>query len=243
MKYYKTSRFPRVIGSAGFTLLISLALIAIGAAIWFAVANNKPEQKTPTTEPPTQSTPSYDEPSSSYNENTPSTPDIINPAPATGVAGNEATVPYESQEEKTEPEPQPEKRSFVLPVDGSIIKDYSDTALQYSATYGDMRLHTGIDIAAATGTDVKAAGTGTITSVEDSATYGKTVIIDHGDGITVKYCGLDSISAKQGDKVTGGDIIGTVGTVPCECSDKSHIHIEVIKDSKHISPLKALGFE
>ncbi len=242
MKYYKTSRFPRVIGSAGFTLLISLALIAIGAAIWFAVAKNKPEQKIPTTEPPIGSTPSYDEPSSSYNENTPSTPDVINPAPVTGVAGNESTVPYESQETVSE-EKVPEKRSFVLPVDGSIIKDYSDTALQYSATYGDMRLHTGIDIAAATGTAVKAVGTGTITSVEDSATYGKTVIIDHGDGITVKYCGLDSIGAKQGDKVTGGDIIGTVGTVPCECSDKSHIHIEVIKDGKSVSPLKALGFE
>lgn len=242
MKYYKTSRFPRVIGSAGFTLLISLALIAIGGAIWFAVSSNKPAEKTPKTDPPIQSTPSYDEPSSSYNENTPSVPDINNPDTLDDVAGSETTVPYESQESVLE-EPVPEKRSFILPVDGSIIKDYSDTALQYSATYGDMRLHTGVDIAAAAGTDVKAAGIGKVISVEESATYGKTVTIDHGDGITFKYCGLDSISAKNGDSVTSGDLIGTVGTVPCECADKSHIHIEVIKDGSHISPLKALGFE
>lgn len=240
MKYYKTSRFPRVIGSVGFTLLASLALIAIGAAVWLAVANNSADKKTPTEEPPVSDTPSYNEHSSSYND---ITIDVPNSDNISGVAGNVSSVPYTSRESREDTPSEPEKRSFILPADGDIIKDYSDTALQFSATYGDMRLHTGIDIAATVGSDVKAVGTGTVTSVEESAAYGKTVTIDHGDGITVKYCGLESVKSKQGDKVTGGDFIGTAGTVPSECADKSHIHIEVIKNSEHISPLSALGFE
>lgn len=248
MKYYKSSRFPKFIGSVGFIALLACALIAIGVAIWVAVANRNEDINTPINDGSSNAapsddnqTPSYNEPTPSYNSSTDNMPEAsdMTPSTVTDVAGNTSSVPYE--EETTEDAP-PEVQSFILPVDGSIIKDFNDTALQYSKTYGDMRLHTGIDITCDIGSNIKAMGSGTVTAVEEVVALGKTVTVDHG-GITVKYCGFDSISVFAGDPLNEGDILGTAGTVPSECADQSHIHIEVIKDGKHISPLKALGFE
>ena len=128
-----------------------------------------------------------------------------------------------------------------MPVQGKVLKDYSGERLQYSATYGDMRLHKGIDIECEKGTAVSAAADGTVLSVINDATFGTVLEIDHKNGIMVKYAALDDVKLKEGDAVKMGDIIGKVGTVPCECNDKSHIHIEVLKDGKQVSPLKALG--
>lgn len=248
MKYYKRSRFPRFIGSTGFIALIACALIAVGAIVWLAVSNRRAEERKPETEQ-SEKMPSYDEPTPSYNSSADELPpsDENEAEHMTDVNNSESSIPFEeetpSETEEAESKPEPEKRSFVLPADGSISKDYSDTALQYSATFGDMRLHTGIDIACALGSDIKAAGQGIVTSVEESATLGKTVTIDHGDKITVKYCGFDSVSVKQGDKVSAGHLLGTSGSVPSECADQSHIHIEVLFDGKPASPLKILGLE
>ena len=59
----------------------------------------------------------------------------------------------------------------------------------------------------------------------------------------IKYASIDNLKFKIGDAVKSGDIIGTVGSIPAECEDKEHIHIEVYKDSKPVDPLKALGLE
>ena len=128
-----------------------------------------------------------------------------------------------------------------MPVGGEVIKDYSEKQLQSSATYGDMRIHTGIDIACEDGTSVSAAGDGKVTAFEESSSLGTTVTIDHGNGITTKYAALKNVKVKEGDKVTAGDIIGTVTTVPGECADQSHLHFEVFKNGHSAAPLSTLG--
>ena len=130
-----------------------------------------------------------------------------------------------------------------MPVVGEIIKNHSDTELQYSATYGDMRLHTGIDIACKNGTFVSSCAAGTVTDIIEDSVLGNCVVIDHGNSITVKYASLEDIKVKKGDKVNIGDIIGSVGTIPSECSDETHLHIEVTKDGKPADPLKTFGLE
>jgi len=45
----------------------------------------------------------------------------------------------------------------------------------------------------------------------------------------------------EGDTVKVGEIIGTVGTVPAECMDKEHLHLEVFKNGESVEPLEALG--
>ncbi|MBQ8740986.1 MAG: M23 family metallopeptidase [Clostridia bacterium] len=236
MKYYKTSKFTKAITSTGFVTIVACALIAVGAIAWFALSRDNTVSETPSDN--SQSQQEYPDTNNSYN-NTVEVPDVSE-EPITDVDDDVSNVPY-SEEEPTEPVE--EKPTFVLPITGNISKGYSDTALQYSATYGDMRLHTGVDILCETGSDIKSAGTGTVKSVVDDANYGRIITIEHMGGITVKYCGMGSVNVKEGNKVAAGDVIGTSGDVPCECADNPHIHIEVTVDGNSSSPLAALGLE
>ncbi len=234
MKYYKQNSFLKVISSTGFLTVTMCVLIAIGGVAWFALSrNNNVVEK-----PDTQEESSYTKPQESYNKDTSI---VETPSePATDVNKPVSDVPY-SEEETVEPVEEPIK--FVLPIKGNILKGYSDTALQYSATYGDMRLHTGIDIECELGSEIKSAGSGTVKSIIDDASYGKIVVIDHTAELTVKYCGFKDVKVKEGDTVNAGDIIGTTGDIPCECADKPHIHIEATIQNLPTSPLAALGLE
>ena len=72
---------------------------------------------------------------------------------------------------------------------------------------------------------------------------GRSVVIEHVGGLTIKYSALEDISVKSGDSVKLGDIIGVVATIPSECNDENHLHIEALKDGKPVSPLEALGIK
>ncbi|MDO4608926.1 MAG: M23 family metallopeptidase [Clostridia bacterium] len=236
MKYYKQNKFLKAISSTGIITVTACVLIAIGAIAWYALSrNNSVVEKSKTEE----GQPSYVEPEESYNDIPP-----VNDAPTeTTTDVNEPVddVPYRQEEKNADPIE--EQIKFILPIKGNVIKGYSDTALQYSATYGDMRLHTGIDIECAIGSEIKAVGDGTVKSIIEDANYGKIVVIDHTAELTVKYCGLKDIKVKEGDNVNAGDIIGSTGDIPCECADKPHIHIEATMQNQITSPLAALGLE
>jgi len=72
--------------------------------------------------------------------------------------------------------------------------------------------HAGVDIAAPTGTPIRAAAAGTVALVYDGMLLtGKTVMIDHGHGLTSVYIHLHTIAVAEGHRVEQGDVIGTVG--------------------------------
>ena len=118
-----------------------------------------------------------------------------------------------------------------------------NSPLQYSATFNDLRIHLGVDITAETGSEVLASGDGTVTKIYSDALLGKIIEIDHGNGITLKYCGLSDTAVSEGDYVTIGDKIATLGSVPGESADTPHLHLEAYKNGKIASPLKALNLE
>ena len=98
---------------------------------------------------------------------------------------------------------------FIWPVEGRI-----------SGVYGSQRIlngeprspHNGVDVAAPRGTPVKTMGDGIVALVnEDMFFTGKTVMIDHGLGLTSVYIHMDKTTVKEGDFVTKGTQIGTVG--------------------------------
>ncbi|MEQ8804886.1 MAG: M23 family metallopeptidase [Rhodospirillales bacterium] len=98
---------------------------------------------------------------------------------------------------------------FIWPAEGRI-----------SGVYGSQRIlngkprspHNGVDIAAPRGTPVKTMGDGVVALVnQDMFFTGKTVMIDHGLGLTSVYIHMDKITVKEGDFVTKGMQIGTVG--------------------------------
>ena len=204
---------------------------------WFAVSRMvAPKNNESSPMPSPSESMSYPDSTSSYNNDT-SMPEVTS-----SIVANPVTdVPYSSEKETSSVTEEQPKQAPIMPIDGKIIKDFSEAALQYSSTYADMRLHSGIDIEAAAGSAVKSAADGTVTATEESATLGKTVTIDHGNGIIMKYCGLDNVAVSQGKKVKMGDPIAVVGDIPSECADKSHLHLEATKNGKSVSPMDVIG--
>ena len=132
---------------------------------------------------------------------------------------------------------------FVMPVGGRLKKEFSNQKMQYCETYGDWRLHLGVDIAAKKGTDVISAGKGKVKKVYYDDLYGKTIVIDHGDGVVANYCGVKSVVVSKGDIVEIGQRIAVLGDVPCEVADEIHLHFSVKKDSKFVNPIEELELQ
>ncbi len=127
--------------------------------------------------------------------------------------------------------------SFVYPFSGNILKGFSDTNLVYSETFGDMRVHTGVDLAADLGLTVGACGNGVVQDILNDPLWGFVVRVDHGNGIIAAYCGLgEDLLVSVGDIVSAGSPLGYLSTIPCECKDAAHLHLEFYKDGKAVNP-------
>ncbi|MBO5103239.1 MAG: M23 family metallopeptidase [Clostridia bacterium] len=132
-----------------------------------------------------------------------------------------------------------EEIKFADPLaDMALMKDYSNTKLQYSNTLKLWQAHKAVDLAAEEGTDVIAVLDGTVTEVTYNYLMGNIVKLDVGGGITVVYASLASdIPVKQGDAVTKGSVIGKVGkTAKSEASDGAHLHLEVLLNGESVDP-------
>lgn len=124
----------------------------------------------------------------------------------------------------------------------NIICQFSGSELVKNETTGSWQTHNGTDISADVGTEVFAVADGEVTAVNKDALWGVTVTLDHHNGFTTKYCGLGAdLAVQQGDKLSGGDVIGVVGnTADIESALPSHLHIEVKHNGKFIDPLTAI---
>ncbi len=87
------------------------------------------------------------------------------------------------------------------------------------------RLHEGVDLAAADGTPIRAAGSGTVVAAGPAEGYGNAVLIDHGDGFLTHYGHMSAITVTVGQKVTAGQQIGNEGSTGH--STGPHLHFEV----------------
>jgi murein DD-endopeptidase MepM/ murein hydrolase activator NlpD len=98
--------------------------------------------------------------------------------------------------------------------------------------------HTGLDINGKRGEPVVAAGDGTVTHSSAMRGYGKTVIIDHGDGFKTLYAHNTALLVRVGDRVTRGQPIARVGRTGNASTD--HVHFEVHRDGVAVDALKYL---
>ncbi len=111
------------------------------------------------------------------------------------------------------------------PADGWITSRYG---FRQSPLPGAQTFHTGIDIAAAYGTPVRAAADGIVLSAGYREAYGYTVEIDHGFGFGTLYAHLSRILVEEGDHVRRGDLIARMGATGRATGP--HLHFEVHRD-------------
>lgn len=128
-------------------------------------------------------------------------------------------------------------RTFSPPVVGARLS--SVFGRRKHPVYGNVRLHTGVDYAAAKGTPVSATSPGQVAFVGRIRGYGRVVDIDHGSGVTTRYAHLSKYSGglRKGFRVQAGDIIGEVGS--SGTATGPNLHFEMRINGRPIDPLKS----
>jgi murein DD-endopeptidase MepM/ murein hydrolase activator NlpD len=101
--------------------------------------------------------------------------------------------------------------------------------------FNDMpQFHRGVDIAAAYGREVPAAGSGRVVFAGEQGGYGTTVVIEHEPGIITRYAHLSALHVQTGDQVAAGAAIGRVGT--SGRSTGPHLHFELLVGGRPVDP-------
>ena len=119
---------------------------------------------------------------------------------------------------------------MILPVEGPISGPFGKRRF-----FNDQprRPHSGTDIAAPTGTPIKAAAAGKVSLIGDFFFNGRLVVIDHGEGLKTMYNHMDRIDVKEGQAVEQSETIGTVGSTVVH---RTPLHLGVILNGVSVDP-------
>jgi len=150
------------------------------------------------------------------------------PSPRVVAAGTRSAVAYNSGRRYTASRGSG-SGTLRWPVGGSISSGYG---------YRGREFHSGIDIAAGSGTTVRAAAGGRVISAGWEGGYGKTVVIDHGNGLATRYAHLSQINVSSGQSIGSGERVGAVGSTGRATGP--HLHFEVTANGSSRNPLNYL---
>lgn len=119
-------------------------------------------------------------------------------------------------------------KTHPLP-NGRVSSNYGGRTMS-----GRAENHSGLDLAAPTGTPIYATGPGTVTKAGWGRGYGNYVEVDHGNGYVTRYAHASRMHVSAGDYVQAGEKIASVGCTG-RCTGP-HLHYEVVKNGKRQNP-------
>ena len=125
---------------------------------------------------------------------------------------------------------------FIVPHEGKAFPNFGQRRIYNNRPRST---HTGVDIAAPLGDPVRATNAGKIVLASDLYLGGKTVIIDHGQGIFSSYGHMSKLLVKRGGTVHKGEIIGLSGSTGR--STGPHLHWGMRIYDARIDPFSLLG--
>ncbi|MCW5773038.1 MAG: M23 family metallopeptidase [Rhodospirillaceae bacterium] len=129
------------------------------------------------------------------------------------------------------------RTGFIWPAMGRISGVYGS---QRIINGKPLRPHYGVDIAAPAGTPIRAAAAGIVTLAEDDLYFsGRTVIIDHGLGVSTLYIHMSAKQVHVGSRVLQGQVIGAIGTTGR--STGPHLHWGLNWHQDYLDPATVVG--
>lgn len=147
-------------------------------------------------------------------------------------------TPKEESANEIQKQEEPEEITFIMPVEGEIVRGFAKDNLVYSETLQEWIVHKAIDIKANSRDVVKAAEKGTVTAIKNDPRYGLTIIVEHEGGFKTVYSNLLTAEfVVEGEQVKQGQTLGTVGnSASFEIVDEPHLHFEMLKNSEYVDP-------
>lgn len=231
-------------------LLVTLVVILSAAAILIAVTGSANKKSKSEQDPPIETTETTAETQSKPSE---TASRIIKPAETEETEAEHGKVKETEETKSAETEAKDTAKDleaaaiqtdtlpkFSAPVNGMVLKDYSDNIPVFSYTMDDYRTHTGLDFACSPGTPVYASADGVICEVTDDPMMGVTVGVQHSGGAVTRYMGLSEESlhlTQPGQNVKVGQVIGAAGdTALIESAEEGHMHFELTINGEHKDP-------
>ena len=121
---------------------------------------------------------------------------------------------------------------YCTPVMGTLTSDFG---YREHPVEGEERFHYGLDIGAASGTEIGCFAGGTVTAVGESSSYGKYLTVSHPGGFSTLYAHCSKILASSGDTVQEGQAIALVGQTGVATGP--HLHFELHQGSQYLNPI------
>ncbi len=258
----KRNSFSRFLMSKGLYVALAVCLAGAGTAAWITV-NNRISEPSPFTETPPAETQTQENTNPSLsaqepllnekNETAPveqkqpevtkeeSKPTTESSASSSSTSLSEDTTASVSTSEPLQQLDESQTVSFTLPLNTAILAPFSGDKLVENRTLKEWRTHNGIDLQAENGDMVQAACDGKVTAITFDPLWGTTVEIQSNDHIFT-YCGLsEELNIKLNDHIKLGDHIGTIGEIPCEALEGTHLHFTVQHNNEYIDPFSLLS--
>lgn len=247
MKRNWMERAGQVMAGKGFYIVLLLCVGALGVSGYYLFSGMSEQGRTVSGPAQVVVTPTP-RPAPTAPQNTqrvtPEPPSTATPRPVPTPAPTPAATPA------PQPTPAPVPSApvtatasvFTWPVKGEVLREHAVETLAYDKTMGDWRVHDGVDIACAVGTEVLAPAGGTVTDLYTDDMMGMTVVILHADGVMSACSNLAAVpNVEIGDTVRTGDVIGSVGeSAIAESEEASHLHVSMTKDGVSVDPLDYL---